>query len=598
MKLNYNQKFKDRTPKETISLIEHFFQEKGCSIKVNIQQESSTTWSAQLVLYHDNTKIATSNGKGLTEEFCLASAYAEVYERFCNKTFFISNYNLNKRIIEKTYATKGYYYSPEEKELTFAEAFDSIPAQYFLQHAQDDNSELETLFGILFDNRYIGLPFQNIENDNIYYLDPRISLYLTNSSGMAAGNTFYEAFNQAMSEIYEHYITGHYMTDIQDKYYSIDLDCIENPELKKIIDIIQKDNDLYILDFSYNYNIPVLMSIIVNHYTHAITANIGAFPVFEIAVERILTELYQGIYSHNDSKHGGQVPFLGDKNPKFADAYWPGCTMTRTIFPNHIITNMIPINTFNHNIFLQGNYSNEEIFNYIKSINKQQNFDTYYYDCSLCEDMFAIKIFVKNLPYLFNDFSCYDTIKNKSNRLLFLLKIHNILQEYLNGNEETAINNIINIITENRMFINKHDSYYISYLQWSKNQFIIPAGYSNSQNIIEIVDKLLTEKEFFLDEHCDMMSYCYSTMITIYEELVQYNILNRYLNSIDNYSTEELLLILSFLNINCSPEDINACFNNDNFYWIKKILFKDLDKLKNGYYDNLIEMLESCSWAK
>jgi len=34
------------------------------------------------------------------------------------------------------------------------------------------------------------------------------------------------------------------------------------------------------------------MSIIVNHYTHAITANIGAFPVFEIAVERILTELY------------------------------------------------------------------------------------------------------------------------------------------------------------------------------------------------------------------------------------------------------------------------------------------------------------------
>jgi len=83
--------------------------------------------------------------------------------------------------------------------------------------------------------------------------------------------------------------------------------------------------------------------------------------------------------------------------------------------------------------------------------------------------MFAIKIFVKNLPYLFNDFSCYDTIKNKSNRLLFLLKIHNILQEYLNGNEETAINNIINIITENRMFINKHDSYYISYLQWSKN---------------------------------------------------------------------------------------------------------------------------------
>jgi ribosomal protein S12 methylthiotransferase accessory factor YcaO len=56
---------------------------------------------------------------------------------------------------------------------------------------------------------------------------------------------------------------------------------------------------------SYIYKVPVLMSLIVNKKTHTVTINIGASPVFEIAVERVLTELYQGTYSFNDIKLTG-----------------------------------------------------------------------------------------------------------------------------------------------------------------------------------------------------------------------------------------------------------------------------------------------------
>ncbi|MGN1342703.1 MAG: YcaO-like family protein [Bacilli bacterium] len=55
---------------------------------------------------------------------------------------------------------------------------------------------------------------------------------------------------------------------------------------------IQKENTLYIIDFSYNFNVPVLMALIVNRRTNTITVNLGASPIFDIALERTLTELY------------------------------------------------------------------------------------------------------------------------------------------------------------------------------------------------------------------------------------------------------------------------------------------------------------------
>jgi ribosomal protein S12 methylthiotransferase accessory factor YcaO len=56
--------------------------------------------------------------------------------------------------------------------------------------------------------------------------------------------------------------------------------------------IIVRLNIVHIIDFSYNYNVPVLCAIVVNKSTHAVSVNLGAAPVFDIACERVLTELH------------------------------------------------------------------------------------------------------------------------------------------------------------------------------------------------------------------------------------------------------------------------------------------------------------------
>ncbi|MGN1342702.1 MAG: hypothetical protein ACI4VL_05780 [Bacilli bacterium] len=45
---------------------------------------------------------------------------------------------------------------------------------------------------------------------------------------MAGGNNFYEAYVQAVSELYEHYIIGSYCAKEQKEYYAINLNTITN----------------------------------------------------------------------------------------------------------------------------------------------------------------------------------------------------------------------------------------------------------------------------------------------------------------------------------------------------------------------------------
>jgi ribosomal protein S12 methylthiotransferase accessory factor YcaO len=69
---------------------------------------------------------------------------------------------------------------------------------------------------------------------------------------------------------------------------------------------------------------PVLMSFLINKYTHAITVNLGASPIFDIALERVLTELYQGHgLNHNSLKTNGQYPSRGICDMRFKNMKWP-----------------------------------------------------------------------------------------------------------------------------------------------------------------------------------------------------------------------------------------------------------------------------------
>lgn len=595
MKLTYDNKFKERTPQETISLIEKFFKEKQCEIQIKVlQQETSLTWSSHIWILYDGVKIATSNGKGTTKDFCLASAYAEAYERFCNKIFYLTNPFINKKIMDISYKNNGFYFDKNEKEISFEEAFDSSIGRYFIKHMSDSPEDLKELLSIIFDNKFIGVPYQNINNQNVKYIDPRVGVYINNSSGMAAGNSFFEAFNQAMCEVYEHFVNGRIFTNRCNAYFSLNLDIVKAKNLQEIVNSIQKKNFLYIIDLSYNYHVPVLMSIIVNKKTHAITMNLGASPIFEIALERVLTELYQGTKDFDEAKLIGQIPAYGYCDFRLLDSYYPGSTMVKPIFPEFIISNLQPIQSFNNKIFLSNEaYSNEDIFNYLKDINNKIGFDIYYYNCSLSKDMYAIRLFENNFPFLIEDFSFGNTIKNKTGCMLFILEIYNLINNYL-LNGKFDIKDLSSLAIKNERLLSMNISHYINTLCGLRNWFIFQVGHSNTQNMLELTEKILYHTEdFLLKDNCPMPEYYAHVAEVIYEQLIIYIIISRYINSLNQYSTEEIISVLNFLNL--KPEQIKDFQNKE--YWLQKIIFTDLNKLKNGTYDDCLAMMANSAWS-
>ena len=46
----------------------------------------------------------------------------------------------------------------------------------------------------ILNNKFIGVPYKNCHGEDIIYMDQRIVTFLSGSSGMSAGNTFYEAY--------------------------------------------------------------------------------------------------------------------------------------------------------------------------------------------------------------------------------------------------------------------------------------------------------------------------------------------------------------------------------------------------------------------
>jgi ribosomal protein S12 methylthiotransferase accessory factor YcaO len=97
---------------------------------------------------------------------------------------------------------------PEEKEISIDDFFKNIEdiIKYY-----EDTSFIKNYFNLTY-GPLIGVPYNNIlDNNDKIYLDNRILPIFKSSTGMAAGNSYKEAFNQGFSEVLEHYWSGIFM---------------------------------------------------------------------------------------------------------------------------------------------------------------------------------------------------------------------------------------------------------------------------------------------------------------------------------------------------------------------------------------------------
>ena len=289
--MSYTTKYKTRDPLETVNIIKNFFQKYDIEIEENDPVCSiSGTWSICLHAYYKGKGVGMSNGKGITKEYAYASGYAELYERFCNKIGFYANHHLTVLAEKWSYENNGYIFHPKEKVYSFSEGLKQSPQANFVL----TTSKTEKILSSILHNKWIGVPFYHLNNKNdCKYLDPRILYVLGASSAMCAGNSFHEAVLQGLSEQFEHQVRWNFV-ELIEKYpiYRIDIDGIVNPELQNIIKNIQIENDFYLFDASYYYNTPVLFGMVIDKERKTATLNFSSFPIFDIAVERICTELY------------------------------------------------------------------------------------------------------------------------------------------------------------------------------------------------------------------------------------------------------------------------------------------------------------------
>lgn len=110
---------------------------------------------------------------------------------------------------------------------------------------------------------------------------------------MAAGNTLEEALVQGLSELFERWGMYRFYNDPQVHYYSIDLEALND---NAILNIYKKITDLgcdaIVYDLSYNFQIPVILTVLNYKTKYRFYANFATAPVINIAIERTLTEMY------------------------------------------------------------------------------------------------------------------------------------------------------------------------------------------------------------------------------------------------------------------------------------------------------------------
>ena len=293
----YDVKCKDSSPLKTINRIKDILGSLGILAKEQWLYQIEGFYSVSISVF--GTSFA-SNGKGTTPAYALASAYGEFMERLQN--LFLNNMKLDTSGDVLQYG--NYYFAPDEKHLGIDEIAECKHnwAKAFTLNTAAKEEKTEILKKWLIEDNtgkpqdFISIPFVNIKDGELHYL-PKVMLFsLYGSNGMCAGNTPEEALVQGFSEVMERHAHAAISKNrivpptIPHSYLE------QYPKVSEMINRVERQGNFKIIvkDCSLGEGLPVIAIILTDRERHTYSVRFGAHPLFEIAVERCLTELLQG----------------------------------------------------------------------------------------------------------------------------------------------------------------------------------------------------------------------------------------------------------------------------------------------------------------
>lgn len=289
-------KFKDNDPKSTVKNIQDILNSLGIQteeIHADSGVEGCHSVHVQMV-----GGLPGYNGKGVSKEFALASGYAEMIERL-QSGIFLKSY----QSIIRDPGMNFHSYAPDAKYMTVEELaensewMDDIISGYpDLMLTRESLAELCKVFACADDNRILTVPYYSLFEDKYVYLPAAFIDNMYSSNGICAGNTREEAWVHGLSEIMERYASQRVLMNGESAPRIPDEILSKFPLVHKIIHQVRESGkyDIEVFDYSIGNGFPIVSTRIISKEQQNYHVNTAADPVFEIAVQRTLTETFQG----------------------------------------------------------------------------------------------------------------------------------------------------------------------------------------------------------------------------------------------------------------------------------------------------------------
>lgn len=285
-------KIKDRTPEETIRKCKSILDDLGITVKEKWFKSADCFFSVCLCINESNVGV---NGKGSSPDYALASGYGELLERLQNQYLIFPHFPFHLVDEEE----RKFYFCPDEVwgnfevfKTSFYKLYPVLDMSYEFIFEKLVNAQQKTKDGNL-----LMVPFDDILT-NEKYLIPKVFLDLfPGSNGMCSGNSKSEAIVQGLSEIAERFVIREsFNSSYEGKSLEQNQWDVFFPDVVPLLEKLssRKGVDVYVLDYSKDFNLPVLGVVYIDKVKHKYLVNHGSHPNIQVALERCLTELLQG----------------------------------------------------------------------------------------------------------------------------------------------------------------------------------------------------------------------------------------------------------------------------------------------------------------
>ena len=236
-----------------------------------------------------------TNGKGSSQKATLASALGEFFERL-ETNYFFSDYWLQP-ILEQ----QDWLYFPDEKKFSVEEYRSCLSPELWEIYDSEQRIRGEDLLSFNDEDSWIRcLPLYKVSRTgdfekNPVYFPMNLLSNLYASNGLAAGNTQVEAQVQALSEVFERWVKNRILRENLCLPEVPDERLLNFPVVMEAIEKLRSLGiEVSVRDASLGGKYPVISVILFEQATGQCFVSFGAHPIFEVALERTLTESLQG----------------------------------------------------------------------------------------------------------------------------------------------------------------------------------------------------------------------------------------------------------------------------------------------------------------